>query len=265
MDVDAYLQRIGISTRPASTLAGLAELQGAHILAVPFENLDIPLGYGISLDRAHIFDKIVNRRRGGYCFELNGLFGDLLRALGFDARPILARVWYRNPPQTSPLTHTLNLVTVDDHPYLVDVGFGGTTARCPIPFRAGAEVTDADGGVRLEANDEFGTMLYRQTNEGWMKQFSVTGALAYPMDMEMGNHFTSTSPLTHFTSSIVAGRFTPVGRHGLVGRTLTIREGWGSVSREVSDDEFEGVLASSFGIDLGADADRLIAKLPPLT
>src|SRR3546814_16635827 len=93
MDVEAYLRRIGLEQAPRPDQEGLMSVQRAHRWAIPFENFDIPLGRGISLDPAAVFDKLVVRRRGGYCFEQNQLFLRALLQLGFDARPLLARVW----------------------------------------------------------------------------------------------------------------------------------------------------------------------------
>ena len=95
-DLDAYFERIRLGDRPACDLDGLAAVQRAHRLAIPFENLDIRLGRGIAIDSASVFAKLVTRRRGGYCFEQNRLFCDALTALGFAVRPLLARVWFAN-------------------------------------------------------------------------------------------------------------------------------------------------------------------------
>ncbi len=93
VDLDAYLHRIRLPTRPTLDVAGLMRLQHAHRLAIPFENFDIWLGRGIAIDSEPAFAKLVTARRGGYCFEHNRLFLDALAALGFAAEPILARVW----------------------------------------------------------------------------------------------------------------------------------------------------------------------------
>lgn len=261
---DAYLARIGLSEAPTATHDGLAALMTAHLHAVPFENLDIQLGHGVTLDADHLFGKIVRRRRGGYCYELNGLFGLLLDALGFARRPVSARVWYRDPPETPGLTHTLNVVTFEDGEVLADVGFGGTTARGPVPLREGAEATDADGAVRLRAYPPHGYLLERRTPEGWQAQFSTDGREAYPADAEIGSHYMSTHPASHFVTGIVAGLFTPEGRDGLTGRTLTVRRGWETEQRELTDDEVRRELRARFGLNLGDEEDALIARLPPL-
>src|SRR5690606_36486392 len=122
----AYLARIGISRPPAADAAGLDALQQAHRSTIAFENLDIPLGREISLDPGQVFDKMVTRRRGGYCFEHNQLFLRALRAIGFQARPLLARGWLGAGDDIPPRAHTLNLVQIDGADWIADAGFGGS-------------------------------------------------------------------------------------------------------------------------------------------
>jgi N-hydroxyarylamine O-acetyltransferase len=263
-EVSTYLARIGLDEPPPSTLEGLARLQEAHILSVPFENLDIALGRGIDLSPDALFDKIVRRRRGGYCYELNGLFGLMLDALGFERRPVSARVWYRSPPVTPGLTHTLNVVRMEGAEWLVDVGFGGTTARVPVLLGEDVSVQDADGEVRLTREPEFGYRLTRRTPDGWIEQFSTDARRAYPADMAIGSHFMSTHEDSHFRHAVIVGRFTPEGRDGMVDRTLTVRRGWTVETTVLDDEAYRDALASRFGLDLSEETDRLIATLPTL-
>src|SRR6478609_11418119 len=141
VDIDAYLRRIGLSTRPERTLDGLAELGLAHLCAVPFENLDIASGQPLSLELEAIYDKLVVRRRGGFCYELNGLFAWLLRELGYDVTLLAAQV--PEPRDGGPRHDRAHLVLlVDlDGPWLVDVGWGEAYRR-PFALRAGNEHTD---------------------------------------------------------------------------------------------------------------------------
>lgn len=257
----AYLARIGLDAAPPPTLAGLAALQEAHMLTVPFENLDIVAGHGIDLDPDHLFEKIVTSRRGGYCYELNGTYGRLLDALGFVRRPVGARVWYRSPPETPSLTHTLNIVTLPGGEVMSDVGFGGVTARVPVPLGEDVSVTDTDGELRVTHDEEFGYRLRRHTPDGWVEQFSTDARRAYPSDMALGSHFMSTHPDSHFRATPVAGLFTKAGRTGLVGRTLSIREGWETTTESLGDAAaFEAALIDRFGLDLGDEAATLFAR-----
>ncbi|KQT31693.1 acetyltransferase [Sphingomonas sp. Leaf412] len=228
-DLDAYLARIDLPARPTRDLAGLARMQRAHRLAIPFENFDIHLGRGIAIDGARVFAKLVTARRGGYCFEQNRLFGDALTALAFDHRPLLARVWLgidiaRGP--VPPLTHTFSLVAIDGETFVADPGFGGSFAPV-MPLRDGAEATAPDGArYRLSRHATHGWLLERlgsiaatdgrATGEGWQPQYSFTTGAVAEADLMLGNWWTSTAPGTRFTTLRIASIVLPHGFATLV-------------------------------------------------
>ena len=201
-----YLARIGLDAPPAATVAGLIALQRAHRRAIPFENLDIPLGRGISLEPEAVFAKLVTARRGGYCFEQNALLLPALRALGFTARPLLARVWLGGATEPPPRTHTFSLVTIDGREWMADAGFGGSDAP-PMPLEEG-EVSSVDGVThRLRRDADHGWMLERDGE----RQYSFTEDRVWPADLAMGNHWTSTSPASRFTILRIASILTEGG------------------------------------------------------
>lgn len=250
----AYLQRIGLTASPAADAEGLMVVQRAHRLAISFENLDIPLGRGISLDPEMIFDKLVTRRRGGYCFEQNQLFLRMLRHMGFEARPLLARVW-RMADEVPPLTHTFNLVTLDGRLWIADTGFGGDFTP-PMLLVAG-EVVQAPGRVRFRLiEDHGGWMLQRDGGAiggdgGWEDQYSFHLTQVELSDLEMANHWTSTRPDTRFTTLRLVSRALPDGRAGLIGRHLSVTRSGRSEEREISDAaEYRAVLADMFNLPL---------------
>jgi N-hydroxyarylamine O-acetyltransferase len=222
-------------------------------LAIPFENLDIPLGRGINLDRRALFDKLVAGHRGGYCFEQNALFLGMLEALGFTARPLLARVWLRTAPDdpVPPRTHTLNLVVVDGADYIADVGFGASYAP-PMPLVAD-EVTAGPDGMRhrLVRHREHGWMLQRDSGSGWERQYSFTTEPAYPADLETANHFTATLPNSRFTRLRMVTRALPDGYASLIDRQLSISHGKESDTVEVAGpNEYRQLLDELFGLRL---------------
>ena len=137
MDLSPYLSRINYSGDRSTSHDTLRALHLAHVLAVPFENLDGYRGVPVSLEPADLFAKIVTARRGGYCFELNGLFSLLLEAMGFEVTRLIARVRYGAKPPY-PRSHQVLVVTVSGEPWLVDVGFGGNGLLEPMPLEAGA-------------------------------------------------------------------------------------------------------------------------------
>jgi N-hydroxyarylamine O-acetyltransferase len=249
----AYLDRIGHRGTPRSDAETLTALQRAHRMAVTFENLDIILGRGISLAPERLFEKIVSRRRGGYCFEQNALFLAILQAIGFEARPLLARVWLM-ADSTPPRTHTLNLVSLEGAELLVDVGFGGSFVP-PLPLEAGAEARTADGARhRLRADPEHGWMLERDSGDGWARQYSFTRDPAWSADLEMANHFTATRPGTRFTSLCIASATIADGYVSLIDRTLTTSRMGRSEVREIADaDEYQRVLMKTFRIAFSAE------------
>ena len=267
-DLPAYLDRIGLRVPPSATAEGLERLVRAHRLAVPFENLDIPLGRGITLDPDAVFDKLVRRRRGGYCFEQNGLLNMALAALGFDARPLLARVWLGvGEEPATPVTHQLELVRLDGRDWIADAGFGGSW--CPPMPLDDIETDPAPDGARhrLRPHPRFGWMLERrgpaESTDGrggdgpeWQRQYSFTLAETHAIDREQCNHWTSTRPGTRFTSLAIASRVLEDGFLSLTGRVL--RRGDGTEEVLTSPAALRDALDRHFGIALDeAEAERL--------
>ena len=226
--VQAYLDRIEHHGSTEPDLATLAALQRAHMLAVPFENLDIHLGRPLVLDPAVNYRKIVERRRGGWCFELNGLFAWLLAELGFEVTLLGSRV-DGSQGAGSELAHLLLRVDLDQA-YIVDVGFG-EGAFDPLPLAA------LPDGVIRHLDDL--TIVFT-TQPRRLDEFQP-----------MCDHLQS-SPESSFVRRRVAHRALPDGRISV--RDLTfIEEGGGSRSeRELAgDDEWRAVLRDRFGIELG--------------
>jgi len=261
MDLDAYLARIGLAAAPAADLDGLAAVQRAHRFAIPFENLDIPLGRGIAIDPDTVFDKLVTRRRGGYCFEQNRLFGDALGALGFTRRPLLARVWL-GASEVPARTHTFDLVTLDGREWIADAGFGGSFTP-PMPLEEGAELATADGARhRLRRDPAHGWMLERHghsaladgrgaDDDGWLPQYSFTPDPVFDIDLALSNHWTSSAPGTRFTTLHIVSLALPDGLVALTGRRFTRHLTTGSEARDIDRAaDYRAVLAETFGIAL---------------
>ncbi|WP_136163720.1 arylamine N-acetyltransferase family protein [Sphingomonas flavalba] len=268
-DIAAYLDRIGLAEAPAPSVEGLGRLQRAHRRAIPFENLDIPLGYGISLEPDAIFAKLVTRRRGGYCFEQNSLYGAALTTLGFTSRPLLARVWL-GAEGVPPRTHTLNLVTIDGEAWIADAGFGGSYVP-PMRLVGGAE-TETDDGARhrLHFDPDHGWTLERRgrydltdgrgpDSAEWYTQCSFSTEEVAPIDLELSNHWTATRPNTRFTTRCIVSLAPPGGFLALTDRTLTIS---GNGTERIDIDgpaQWRTLLENAFGITLTAEE---VARLP---
>jgi N-hydroxyarylamine O-acetyltransferase len=269
IDTPTYLARIGLTSTPEPTLAGLHTLQAAHMQSVPFENLDVLLGRPLQLDTPSLFDKIVTRRRGGYCFELNSLYATLLRTLGFDPVPMMARVWLRDPVDTPPRTHLVHRVRINDRDWLTDVGFGGMASHVPLPMPNAGETldptSDADGRLRIIADPVFGWRVQREQDNIWANQFSYEIAPAPRSDILIGNHWTETHPDSHFRHGIGVGLFNATGRTGLYNGILTCRGAEATTQTPIKGVEATlSILGETFGLNLNLSDDeyaRLTALL----
>lgn len=262
-DLTAYLARIDLPARPTLDTAGLARLQHAHRLAIPFENLDVILGRGIPIDNASVFAKLVTARRGGYCFEQNRLFGDALRELGFTHRPLLARVWL-GATETPPLTHTLSLVTIDGQDWIADAGFGGSYAP-PMPLSDGATAEAPDGAhfhLRQEPDGSWlllrdgpaATTDGRGTGSGYQPQYGFTLAEVAPADLALSNHWTSTAPNTRFTTHRIVSLVLPHGFAALADHHYRRRAADKETEATITDMRvYRMRLSLMFGIDLAAE------------
>ena len=254
-DLDAYLARIGAAgerDRAPTTVETLQKIHAAHALAIPFENLDILLGRGVSLDPARLAAKLVGARRGGYCFEHNSLLAAALRELGFAVEILGARVRMGPPrPNLPPRTHCLLRVTIDGDPWLADVGFGGDGLIDPLPWREDEELVTPSGRYRL-AREGGDTVLHAS-------HFGAEPVAQYliraddpllPIDLEMGNWYTSTHPSSPFTLKPIVQRIERARRLRLVGGELTIRHADGSIDkRAVPDEGLLDVLRDEFDLD----------------
>ncbi|WP_410669922.1 arylamine N-acetyltransferase family protein [Amycolatopsis sp. cmx-4-68] len=214
MDVDAYLDRLGVGWPAAADLATLRHLQERHLAAVPFENLAIHLGEPIELTEEALFGKIVRRRRGGFCYELNGLFAALLRELGYAASLHAAQVVRPDGTLGPPLDHAAIVVELDE-PWLVDVGFG-RFARHPVRLSGVDAQPDPDGEF-LVLDAPHGDLDVLMDGKPQYRLERRPRPLADFVPMAW---WQATSPASHFTSSLTCSRPTSQGRVTLSGNRL---------------------------------------------
>lgn len=255
MDLAAYLRRIALSEKPDADLVGLFALHRAHQLAIPFENLDVRLGRGIDLAPEAVFKKLVTHQRGGYCFEQNNLFGNVLHSVGFEVRPLLGRVWIAATDGiTPPRTHLINLVTVGDEDWIVDVGFGASYTP-PMRLEAGHEIKGPDGVFhRLHENAEFGWMLEFETPQGFKPAYSFTLDPVAPIDIEQCNYWTSTWPRSRFVENVIVSICLPHGIASLFNLNYTRTKNGERVQSEITSAQMLQMrLSLMFGITLNAE------------
>ncbi|HTV18481.1 MAG TPA: arylamine N-acetyltransferase [Polyangiaceae bacterium] len=271
-DLEGYLDRIAYQGPTAPNLANLNALILAHVSAIPFENVDILLGRPIAMDLARIEDKLIGQRRGGYCFEQNAYFMQVLRAFGYPVVPLAARVRLNRPrDEMPPRTHMFLRVELPDGSWLVDVGVGGLSPTAALRLMLDVRQETPHEARRICSEGEWqglslrapSAKLYHQALlEGvWQDVYEFNLEGMPEIDRELGNWYTSAHPQSHFKSRLTVARATPTGRIALLNRRLTRRRNEGtSEAREVgSPDELNHVLAQEFGIVLEPGA-RLVCS-----
>jgi len=208
-DLAAYLQRIGLASCTPD-LAGLRQVQAAQISAIPFENVLPFLGRVPKVDPDSLWQKLVDERCGGYCFELNSLLGIALAALGFDARQVLARV-RQGAAQGGARSHLAFVVTLDGVEWLVDAGFGGQAPAEPVRITEEAQPI-RDQHYRTRFEDQSGEhVLERLTDDGWFPLYGFDRVEVRPDDIEGANFLCAASPKMPFANSIKFYRLTADG------------------------------------------------------
>ncbi|HVN19907.1 MAG TPA: arylamine N-acetyltransferase [Dongiaceae bacterium] len=249
VDTPAYLSRISYSGPTAATAETLRALHRAHMLAVPFENLDIGLGRKIVTDEAAILHKVIDLRRGGFCYELNCAFAALLRALGFRVTLLSARVSREKGGEGPEFDHLALRVDLQD-PWLADVGFGDSFLE-PLRLEEGTEQVDSAGTFRLVENEARWYMLRGKNNDGWRPQYSFSLQPRRLEEFAGMCHFHQTSPDSSFTRKSICSRATPEGRITVTEMTLIMtRNGTREERVLASNDERIAVLGQEFGITL---------------
>ena len=251
--VDAYLARIGAARPESPDAAGLRDLQLRHLRTVPFENLSVHLREDITLAEDPLFDKIVTRRRGGFCYELNGLFGSLLSALGYRVTLLAARSV--TPDGLGPPFDHLALRVDLDEPWLVDVGFGRFSQ---LPLRLDVRTGQAGPGGTFQLVDTAAGDL--DVSRDGEPEYRLERRPRELPDFASTCWFHRTSPDSHFTRSLVCSRLTDSGRITLSGRTLVETVDGQRTERGLESDE--AVLAA-YRDEFGIVLDRVPTATPP--
>lgn len=199
--IDAYLARIGLAARPGCDAAGLAALMRAQLFSVPFENTYVQAGLGVSLDPAAIVEKIIARRRGGYCYEVNGLFAWALQALGFQVRLVGARPMFYGRRWAK--THMALIVDLPEGAYFCDTGFGRFGLRAPLRLENNPAPVQQDWDQFRLYKDNHEWVVEAFNNGQWESQFSFDEYPAEWVDFMPANYFNSHSPDTIFVQKLL--------------------------------------------------------------
>jgi N-hydroxyarylamine O-acetyltransferase len=245
MNLGAYLDRIRFVQPLRTDAATLRALHRAHMLAVPFENLDIHAGRPIDLSLPKLFDKIVRRRRGGFCYELNGLFAWALSEIGFWVQLHSARVSGAHGPGRE-FDH-LVLQVFAERNWLADVGFGESFLE-PLPLEPDVISQQGSAAYRLMQSDDDWILQRREPGAEWQPQYVFALIPRRLSDFNGMCTWHQTDPASHFTKNTVCTLPTPTGRITLSGRRLIITRDDVREEREMSEEEYTRVLRDRFGI-----------------
>lgn len=250
LDLDAYLRRIGVS-EPT-----LHNIHTAHVTTIPFENITVLLGETPELDLPSLQAKLVDRRRGGYCFEHNTLYAAALERVGIQVTRLAGRSDV-GADRVRPRTHMTLVATVDGEQWLTDVGWGAGGFLEPIPLAEGT-VKQGVWTYRLVRDSEWHFQL--EGPEGWEPMYRFAIEHTYPADYEMANHYTATWPPSAFRQRLIAQLPTPTHRIRLAGNVRTVADPDGVKDEQIlTREEVLASLADDFGMELN-DEER--AGLP---
>jgi len=246
-NVEKYLERIGITEKPDVDFNFLSLIQERHMLSVPFENLNIFHDTPIRLDLDSLYDKIVERRRGGYCYELNGLLAWLLTSLGYDVSILSGQVIRDDGTFGPEFDHMVLLVHLDQN-YIVDVGFGDSV-RSPLPL-SGEVVADVSGSYRVMPESCSNALLFEKSINGeWTSEFRFTLAPRQIDDFREMNIYQQTSPESHFNTNLIVSIATQDGRVSISSESFIETIGSDKKRRPIlSKEERLNLLEQYFGI-----------------
>jgi N-hydroxyarylamine O-acetyltransferase len=264
IDLDAYMARIGYDGPRAPTLDTLRALHRLHPQAIAFENLDPLLRRPVPLDIGSLQAKLVHAGRGGYCFEQNLLFVNVLRALGYTVHEHTARVlWNRSEGTRTPRTHLLLVVNIEGQRYLADVGFGGNVLTGPLRLDDASTQQTPHEPYRIVQEDGNYTVEFKPRDD-WMKLLRFDLSEQIYEDHVQGNWFVSTHPQSIFISSLMGARAEPGRRYTLSNNMLTVHHLNGaSEKRALGTGELRDALTDILKINLDGlyGLDDALARL----
>ncbi len=250
MDLEKYLRRFGIENFDVPVNAeSLRNLQKQHLLNVPFENLDIHWKRPILLNTERFYEKIVEEKRGGFCYELNGLFCALLNETGFPSRMISARVAMADDQFSREFDHMAILTEVGGETFLVDVGFGDFTAA-PLKFVLDVEQTDASGVFLIKKHTDDYFLVAKKDGDAWKSEYIFKDLAHDLVEFAEMCDFHQTSPESDFTQGKVCSLMLKDGRKTLTNKKfIETRDGIKTETEVDSEEEFNAFLAREFQIN----------------
>ena len=255
MDLDAYCRRIGYDGPRDASIGTLRAVAHRHATTIPFENLGVLAHGAPALDDETVATKLVERRRGGYCYELNALLLAALRALGFDVLPLSARVRYALPRGApTPRSHMVLCVATEEGRMLVDAGFGGLTPTAPVRLDVREAQSTPHEDVRI-VEDDGGYLLQAHLGGTWSDLYFFDLVPQHPVDYLQQNWYTATRPGALFANHLVVALPSREGRRTLFNRTMTWRprHGPSEATTLASSEALREALATHFALQPGDD------------
>ncbi|MEQ1821733.1 MAG: arylamine N-acetyltransferase [Fimbriimonadaceae bacterium] len=250
-DLEGYAKRIGFVGTFEPTLAVLEQIQLRHVCSIPFENLSVLQKVPIDLQPSALEQKLIHEARGGYCFEQNGLMLRVLRQIGFEVRPISARVRIERPRDfMPPRTHLVLVVRIEGEDWIFDAGIGSLSLTSPIRLKADCEQPTHHETRRI--TNEHGRFFHQAlVGDAWKDAYEFTGEEMFAIDCEVGNWFTSTNPNSKFSQTLTVSRASSNGERLGILNDRFVRRCGGEILEEVhltSADHLLDVLAENFSL-----------------
>ena len=248
--IQKTLARLGLCAPEtlAPTKELLFEIQYAFTQTVPYENLDILARIPLSLDEDALYDKIVLRHRGGYCFEINGFLGMLLRSIGYEVQDFMAR-YLRGETEIPMRRHRVLVVTCDSgEKFICDAGIGQSAFRYPLPFAEGMEDHQCGEIYRLDRDDFYGWVISDWHKGAWRRFYGFTEEPQLNIDYVMPSYWCETHPDSPFITANMLSIKTPDGRKTLDSNIFRIFAGDEVTEQTLTEDEIPGVMETVFGL-----------------
>lgn len=264
VDLDEYMRRIGYSGPRDATVATLQALHSLHPQVIAFENLDPLMGnLPVRLDPGSLFDKLVRKRRGGYCFEQNLLFGTVLSALGFGVTGLSARIrWNQDEDVRTPRSHMLLKVKAEGADYVADVGFGALTLTGALRLDTDGEQQTPHERFRLFVQSGL-YHLDAEIGTDWRPAYDFDLQRQVLGDYEIANYYLSSHPDSHFRDTLIAARPFQGGRYALLDNRLTVHTFGAPPQRTLltSVAELRDALVSRFLIDVPQSHEAALSSV----
>ena len=257
--INRYLRKLGYRGSAQASFDTLQELQSLHLQRIPYENLDILNGRLLSLEPDDLYDKIILKQRGGYCFELNGLYRELLISLGYRVSQYAGR--YLTTPGLGQLRkHRVLVVDIDGTRFITDVGYRSEQPRCPLELKADKIQTDGISEYKLRVDPFYGwVIMQKEAGKDWRDLYAFTEEPQLDMDFILPSFYCERHPTSPFIDTLKLSVFTSDSNVCLVDDRYYVYQNASIVeTRTVSDDEARGLLLQKFYIDVPKDYTRIL-------